>query len=347
MISALIVGSGRIFSKHYNSIEIIGKKKIKVVGVCDLNISKKKEIIEKYKLKFFSNYKKAILQTKPDVVIILTPSGLHAKHILYSLKNKCHVIVEKPMCLKVLDAENILNLSKKVKKRVFVVMQNKFNIPILKLRKDIKNKKFGRLLHGSVIVRWMRNKEYYDQATWRGTWKYDGGVIANQASHHLDLMRTIMGEPISVYAKAANHLAKIQCEDTALILFKFKNNKTGIMEATTAMRPYNVEGSFSLMGTNGSAKIGGFALNEISYYYSGKSFNEKKYTTKPKNVYGFGHIEFYKHFLSSIKKNKKSEFECDDAYKTVKLINAIYRSIEKNKEIYLKETVKSKRLGIN
>ena len=74
---------------------------------------------------------------------------------------------------------------------------------------------------------------------------------------------------------------------------------------------------------------------------------KKKYTTKPKNVYGFGHLEFYKHFLYSIEKNKKSEFECEEAYKTVKLINAIYRSIEKNKEIHLRQFVNSKRLGIN
>tara|TARA_B100001175_G_C19511590_1_gene644288 strand:+ start:976 stop:2019 length:1044 start_codon:yes stop_codon:yes gene_type:complete len=347
MISALIVGSGRIFYKHLKSLELIGEKKIKIIGVCDLNPLKENEIINKYKLKFFTNYKKAISQTNPDVVIILTPSGLHAEHILYSLKNKCHVIVEKPMCLKISDAKNILNLSKKVKKRVFVVMQNKFNIPILKLRKDIKSKKFGKLLHGSVIVRWMRDKKYYDQARWRGTWKYDGGVIANQASHHLDLMRTVMGEPISVYAQAAKHLAKIQCEDTALILFKFKDNKTGIMEATTAMRPHNVEGSFSLMGAKGSAKIGGFALNEITYYYTGKNFNKKKYRTKPKNVYGFGHLEFYKHFLYSLQENKKSEFECEEAYKTVRLINAIYKSIEKNKEIHISQFSNSKRLGID
>ena len=347
MINALIIGCGRIFPKHFDSLKKLGRKKIKIIGVCDSNIKKKIIINKKYGLKYYQDYKKAILLSNPDIVIVLTPSGLHAEHILFSLKNKCHVIVEKPMCLKNLDAKNILSLSKKTKKRVFVVMQNKFNTPIKKLFKDLKNKKFGRLLHGSVIVRWKRDKNYYNQATWRGTWKYDGGVVANQACHHLDLMRTIMGDPISVYAKATNHLAKIQCEDTALILFKFRGNKTGIMEATTAMRPHNVEGSFSLMGAKGSIKIGGFALNEISYYYPQKNVDKRKYITKPENVYGFGHLEFYKQFIFSLKKNRKSEFECEEAFKTVNLINAIYRSIEKNKEIYLNQFTNSKRLGIN
>ena len=154
-----------------------------------------------------------------------------------------------------------------------------------------------------------------------------------------------MGEPISVFAKSANHLAKIQCEDTALIIFKFKKNKTAIMEATTAMRPENIEGSISVLGTKGSAKIGGFALNKFEYYNLSKKINLNNYQTNPKNVYGFGHLKFYKHVLKILKNGATSEFEAVHAIKTVKLINAIYKSIETNKEVYLKNTIISKKLG--
>ena len=177
-------------------------------------------------------------------------------------------------------------------------MQNKFNLPVLKLRNDIEKYKFGNIFHSSVIVRWRRDQKYYDNDSWRGTWKLDGGVISNQASHHLDLLRTIMGEPISVFAKSNNHLAKIQCEDTALIIFKFKKNRTALMEATTAMRPKNIEGSISVLGTKGSAKIGGFALNKFEYYNLSKDIDILKYQTNPKNVYGFGHVKFYSCFRS-------------------------------------------------
>ena len=344
-MKTLIIGCGRIFSKHLDSIDRLGKRKIKIVGICDLDKNKLKTFKKKYNLDIFDNYKEAIKLTKPELVVILTPSGLHANHVIFAIKNNCNVIVEKPMCLKIIDAKKILRLSFLYKKRVFVVMQNKFNLPVIKLRDDIKKNRFGRLLHASVIVRWMRDSSYYKQAKWRGTWQLDGGVISNQASHHLDLMRTIMGEPISVYAKGFNHLAKIESEDTALIIFKFRGNKTGIMEATTAMRPLNVEGSFSLMGTKGSAKVGGFALNEITYSHLSVKTNINKYKTNPKNVYGYGHIEFYKHVFNSITKNLKSEFECQEAFKTVKLINAIYKSIETNREVFLNKSVTSKKLG--
>ena len=170
-----------------------------------------------------------------------------------------------------------MSLSKKYKKRVFVVMQNKFNPPVVKLRDDIEKNKLGKIFHASVIVRWKRDQHYYDQAKWRGTWKLDGGVVSNQASHHLDLLRTIMGEPISVFAKSQSHLAKIECEDTALIIFKFKGGKTAIMEATTAMRPKNIEGSISVLGKLGS--VTSPSINEKIYFFfvkSSKIFLEAK-----------------------------------------------------------------------
>lgn len=340
-----IIGCGRILQKHLDSIKILGNK-LKIVGVSDLKKSRLKKTAEKLNTSKFSNYIDGIKKTNPDIVSILTPSGYHAKHIIDVLKLKKNVIVEKPMCLKISDGKKIITLAKKNKKRVFVVMQNKFNLSVLKLRNDIEKFKFGNIFHSSVIVRWRRDQKYYDNDSWRGTWKLDGGVISNQASHHLDLLRTIMGEPISVFAKSNNHLAKIQCEDTALIIFKFKKNRTAIMEATTAMRPKNIEGSISVLGTKGSAKIGGFALNKFEYYNLSKNIDLSKYQTNPNNVYGFGHIKFYIHVLDSLKSGKSSEFEAKNAFNTVKLINAIYKSIETNKEIYLKNKIVSKKLGI-
>ena len=339
-----LVGCGRILQKHLDSINILNKK-LKIVGISDLNKNKLLVTSKMLNVKGFLDYKSGIIKTNPDIVSILTPSGNHAENILDILKLKKNIVVEKPMCLKISDGKQIINLAKKNKKRVFVVMQNKFNMPVLKLRNDIDKSKFGNIFHASVIVRWMRDQKYYNNDFWRGTWKLDGGVISNQASHHLDLLRTIMGNPISVFAKSYNHLAKIECEDTALIIFKFKNNKSAIMEATTAMRPKNIEGSISILGTKGSAKIGGFALNKIEYYNLQKDIKFSKYQTNPENVYGFGHVEFYKHVIRSIKSNKPSEFEAKEAIKTVELINAIYKSIETNKEIHLKDNIVSKRLG--
>lgn len=339
----LILGCGKILGKHLHAISCL-KNKFKIVGFVDKDIRNFK-IPDLYKeLKIYKNFKRAVLETNPDIVSILLPSGLHAKYILESLRLKKIVIVEKPMCLTTKDANKILRMSDKVKKKVYVVMQNKFNIPVSKLLKDIKKKKFGKIFHSSVTVRWKRDRKYYNQSRWRGTWKYDGGVVSNQASHHLDLLRTIMGDPVSVYAKNFNHLSKIQAEDTSLIIFKFKNNKSAIMEATTAARPKNLEGSLSVLGNLGSAKIGGFALNKFEYYNldNTKQTDLSKYT---QNDLRLGHLMFYKHIFKKIKMHENSDFEAKNSAKTVRLINAIYRSSELEKEVYLHKNISSKRLG--
>jgi hypothetical protein len=157
-----------------------------------------------------------------------------------------------------------------------------------------------------------------------------------------------MGDPISVFAKSFNHLARIEAEDTALIILNFKNKKSAVMELTTASRPHDIEGSISIMGSKGTAKIGGFALNKISYYNFGKKELSKKnfFNTNPNNVYGYGHLKFYEHVHNSLKLHLKSEFECFQAIQTVKFINAIYKSIENKKEIFFSKNIISAKLGV-
>ncbi len=340
----LILGCGKILAKHIDALYTLGPKKFRLVGLCDINYKVIKTLKKKYNVPTFVDLKLAIENTKPDIVTILLPSGLHANYIKRILKMGKNVIVEKPMCLTMKDAKDIVKVSNKMKKKVFVVMQNKFNLPVLKLLKDLKVNKLGRIFHGSVIVRWRRDKKYYNQSAWRGTWRYDGGVISNQASHHLDLLKTIMGDPISVFAKNFNHLANIEAEDTSLVIFKFKNNKSAILEATTAVRPKNLEGSISILGSKGSVKIGGFALNQVSYYNIEKNKNiiGEKYNQIDFNL---GHKKFYNHVFYCLKNNLISEFNAFESMKTVKLINAIYKSAESQKEVYLKGNINSKKLG--
>ena len=344
MIKVLLFGCGRIVYKHIQSIQKL-KNKFHITGICDLDEKKVKFFSKKLNVPGFSNIDIALKTVKPDLVSILTPSGLHYQHAMKMINRKINIIIEKPMCLKIKHGEEIQKAAVKNRTKVFVVMQNVFNTPVEKVVDDIKNNKFGKIFHSSVVVKWRRDQKYYNQSKWRGTWQLDGGVISNQASHHIDLMRRIMGEPVEVYAIAKKHLSKIECEDTALVIVNFKGGKTGIIEATTAMRPKDIEGSLSIMGTNGSAKIGGFALNQIDYYNLKRNINLTKYQTNPKNVYGYGHLKFYQHVYKSIKKNLKSEFDANESNKTVKFLNMIYRSIETKGKVSSKGKINSIKLG--
>jgi predicted dehydrogenase len=172
-----------------------------------------------------------------DVVSVLTPSGLHADHVIKIAKYRKHIIVQKPMALALDDADAMLSAAIMNGIKLFVVKQNRFNIPVQRLRTALDAGRFGRVFLGTVRVRWSRDQAYYDQDSWRGTWALDGGVLANQASHHIDLLQWMLGDVESVFAKSMHALMHTETEDTAVAVFRFRSGALGVLEATTATRP--------------------------------------------------------------------------------------------------------------
>ena len=163
-------------------------------------------------------------------------------------------MVEKPMALTLDDADSMIEACDNHGVKLFIVKQNRFNVPVVQLRKALEDGRFGKLIMGTVRVRWCRPQAYYDQDSWRGTWAYDGGVLTNQASHHIDLLEWMLGDVESVFAKSKTALVDIEAEDTAVVILKFRNGALGVIEATTAIRPKDLEGSLSVLGEKGSVE---------------------------------------------------------------------------------------------
>ena len=345
-----LVGCGRIANRHS---ELLGNHQIKnakLVAVCDIMEEKAKKIAEQFQINYYTDMDKMMQSEKIDVVVILTESGNHAKHTTHLAKYGKHIIVEKPMALTIDDADDMIIACEKNNCRLFVVKQNRFNVPVLKLRQALDSGRFGKVFMGTVRVRWSRPQSYYDQDQWRGTWAMDGGVITNQASHHIDLLEWMMGKVDAVYAKSINALADIEVEDTAAVILKFRNGGIGVVEATTAIRPKDLEGSLSILGENGSVEIGGFAVNKMLHWNFQKTLPEdkeviQKYSVNPPDVYGFGHRAYYNHVVDSILNNKKQMVDGLEGRKSVEIISAIYESMETRKEVFLRFKPSECKLG--
>ncbi len=338
MLNFAIIGCGKISNKHS---DILGNKKIKntnLVAICDKDKKKSKILSKKFKIPDFSDFSKMFKSVKIDVAVVLTESGYHAKHVIEISKYVKNIIVEKPLALNMKEANMMINICKKNKVKLFLVKQNRFNLPITKLKEAIDEKRFGKMIIGTVRVRWCRDQKYYNQAKWRGTKKLDGGVIFNQASHHIDLLIWMMGDVKSVYGKSSKALAKIESEDTAAVLLKFKSGALGIIEATTATRPKDLEGSISILGEKGSVEISGYACDQIRYWNFKKKLKKdsitlKKFSRNPTGIRGFSHLQYYKYVVDSIINNKKNLIDGNEGKKSLKLILDIYKSFKINKEI--------------
>jgi len=350
MLNFALIGCGRISNRHS---ELLGNGQIvgaRLAAVCDIVETKARAIGDRFDVPVYTDMHEMMRIESIDIVVVLTESGLHARHVVELAPYGKHVVVEKPMALTLDDADAMIQACDKFGVRLFVVKQNRFNVPVTKAREALEAGRFGKLVLGTVRVRWCRPQSYYDQASWRGTWALDGGVLTNQASHHVDLLEWMMGDVESVYAKATTALAKIEAEDTAVVVLKFVNGALGVIEATTAARPTDLEGSLSILGAGGTVEIGGFAVNLMKVWRFGEPCEGDadvlgRYSVNPPNVYGFGHQTYYEHVVECIVENKPHLVDGLVGRKSIELINAIYESVETGQEVKLRFKPRYCRLG--
>lgn len=350
MLKFALVGCGRIAKRH---AELLGLNQIQgavLSAVCDIVPEKAQHFGERFDVPYFVNIDSMMNSREIDVVAVLTPSGCHAEHVVQLAHYKKHIVVEKPMALTLSDADTMIKTCDANGIKLFVVKQNRFNVPVRKLRETLEAGRFGKLVLGTTRVRWCRKQDYYDQDKWRGTWSLDGGILANQASHHVDLLEWMMGSVDSVFAKSTTALADIETEDTAIVVLKFTNGALGVIEATTAARPKDLEGSISILGENGTVEIGGFAVNQIkTWAFTNESALDRdvitNFSVNPPNVYGYGHQAYLNHVVECINGREAALVDGLEGRKSLELITAIYESVETGKEVELRFKPKHCRMG--
>ena len=351
-INVAIIGCGRISKKHIKAI-ISEYKRCELVALCDNNMNRlentntfyKEHLIKNnflYKsLNKYNSYQDLINahtnnEIFLDLVVLATPSGMHPLQTKIAASSGINICTEKPMALNVNDAEEMIEVCKKSNVKLFVVKQNRFNSTLQILKKKVDEKKFGNIGIVDVNVFWQRPQSYYDQDEWRGTAKFDGGALLNQASHYVDLLEWIVGPLEGLYATISTISRKIEVEDTAVLQLKWQNGALGSMSVTMITYPKNIEGSITIIGDKGSAKVGGIAVNEFEYSYFENDKNEKNlnaYNYKPDSVYGFGHNLYYQNMLDNLINNKEAICDGDSGLSSIKIIDAAYKSAKEKKFI--------------
>ena len=340
-IKYALIGCGRISPNHLTAAL---NNKLNIVGLCDVIIEKANKHIIDYNLQLttrsYNDYKVMIEKEKPNLIAIATESGNHAEIAKYCIKKNIHLIIEKPIALSLDDADEIIELSKKYNVVVSACHQNRFNKSIQKIRESLEQQRFGRLFHGTAHIRWNREKDYYTQAPWRGTWEQDGGALMNQCIHNIDLLRWMMGNEIDEVFAYTDNLKHdyIEAEDLGIAVVKFKNGAYGIIEGTTNIYPRNLEETLYIFGEKGTVKAGGKSVNIIEEWMFADNLDnsdevKKKYKENPPTVYGFGHTPLYTNVLNSIEKNIDPYVTALDGRNALELVLAIYKSAKEKKPI--------------
>lgn len=332
-----LVGCGRISRNHVDAIKLIDG--LDLVAASDSNGDRSKALADPLGIPAYTSYEKMLAEVECDVVSIATPSGLHPEQGVLAARAGKHVVTEKPMAISLKGADELVKACDEAGVHLFVVKQNRLNAPIQRLKQAVDKGRFGRLYLANCTVRWARPQEYYDQAPWRGTWKFDGGAFMNQASHYVDLIQWVVGPVDGVMARTATLARKIETEDTGVAILRFRSGALGVIEVTMLTYPKNMEGSITLLGEKGSVKIGGTAVNKVERWEFEDSEPDdavvRTIDSNPPNIYGYGHEGYYRNVLAVLRGEAKPDTDGREGRKSLELILGIYESAKTGCEVPL------------
>ena len=344
-IRVAVIGCGRISGHHCRSI--VKAEGIEMAAVCDLVPERAKAYSDEFKVPAYTDYRKMLREIPGiDAVVIATPSGMHFEHAVEILRDfKKHVIVEKPTFLKPSQLNEAYALAHSLGLQIFPVFQNRHNAAVRRVLRGVRDGELGAVRVVAVRVRWCRPQRYYDMSPWRGTFAQDGGALTNQGIHHVDLLRQFAGEPLRVSALMKTLGAKIEVEDTVTGVIEFESGAVGTLEVTTAARPDDFEASISLVCEKGLAQIGGIAVNELQIYTPAPADCKTSSEDFSRCVYGFGHEKLYQEISAFFHEGKAFSVAQDDAFRTIRLLNAFYRSAESGGWANADDAAESSKLG--
>jgi len=324
--SFAIIGCGRIAQRHAEQVSRHGF----LAAVCDIIPEKANELAQLYQAKAYYSVESMLVNEGPlDVVSICTPNGLHAIHSIKALEAGCHVLCEKPLCIKVSDGVKMIEAAEKAGKKLFVVKQNRYNPPVAFLKELISSGKLGKVYSFQVNCFWNRPAEYY--TGWKGSKELDGGTLFTQFSHFIDLVYWLLGDVEAVKNINKNFAhPSIEFEDTGAVLFKMKSGAIGSLNYTVNSFNKNMEGSITVFAEHGTVKVGGQYLNELEYCNVKGITDPELPKGNPANGYGFyqgsmsNHDKVYENLLHAIQNDAHEFASAEDGLKTVEIIERIY-----------------------
>lgn len=324
-----LVGCGRIAKNHIAAIAKHADR-AQLVAVCDTQPKALQEAVQASGATGFGSLDALLAGSDADIVVLATPSGLHSQQAIQVAKAGCHVLSEKPMATKLGEGQAMVQACRDAGVKLFVVKQNRLNSTVQLVKRAIDQGRFGRIYLSTVNVFWTRPQTYYDDAKWRGRWDMDGGAFMNQASHYVDLLDWLVGPVDSVHAYTATLARDIEAEDTGVMSVRLRHGGLGSINVTMLTYPQNLEGSITILGDQGTVRIGGTAVNKIDHWQFAQPHeddalvNNVSYDTG--SVYGHGHPLYYDNVIKTLRGEAHAQVDGYEGLRSLEILVAAYRS---------------------
>ncbi len=333
-----VIGCGRIAGKHFEALKSHAAN-AEITAVCDTDPRALAAAATATGAKGFADLRELLAQSDADVVVLCTPSGMHPNQVIAVAESGRHVVTEKPMATRWADGLRMVQACDRAGVRLFVVKQNRRNATLQLLKRAVEQRRFGRIYMATINVFWNRPQSYFDSAAWRGTWEFDGGALMNQASHYVDLLDWLMGPVESVQAYVATLARHIEVEDTATVGVRWRSGALGSVNVTMLAYKQNFEGAITILGENGTVRVGGVAVNQIQHWEfadtrpEDATVKEASYATT--SVYGFGHPLYYDNVINTLRGSAEAETDGREGLRSLEILIASYTSARDGRRVAL------------
>lgn len=337
MIKVGIIGCGLILPMHKKSL--LNLENVKITAICDIDESAAKRGAEGLDCNIYTDYKKMIDTEELDTVHILTPHYLHSEMAVYAAQHGVNILTEKPMATNEADAVRMIEAAKENNVTLGVIFQNRYNEGSVAVKEAITSGKLGKIIGARFRVSWFRDAGYYNQGEWRGKWATEGGgVLINQAIHTLDLTNWLIDdEPEFVSASIANRSLRdvIEVEDEANGYIRYKNGAVVNFSACNYYKPF-AQVEIEIGCENGTANITG--RSAVIKYNDGKTLKVEANPNSEDDIFGKGywgnkHFTQIKQYYNALKSGVQPHITGEEAYKTHKILYAIYKSGRENIDV--------------
>ena len=333
-----LVGCGRISANHFDALAAHSED-AELVGVADIDPVALQRAMAATRVSGYPTLTHLLAGCNADVVVLATPSGLHAPQAIEVARAGRHVMSEKPMATRWEDGKSMVAACDEARVQLFVVKQNRTNPTLQLLKRAVTEGRFGRVCLVTVNVFWSRPQAYYDSAPWRGTWALDGGAFMNQASHYVDMIDWLIGPVESVQAYTATLARRIEAEDTGVLAVRWRAGTLGTVSVTMLTYPKNLEGSITVLGERGTARVGGIAVNQMEHWEfdaphpMDDDLEQASYETT--SVYGRGHQRYYRNVIDALRGTAAPETDGREGLRSLEILIATYLSARDGRRVSL------------
>lgn len=302
----------------------------RLVAVADIREDRAMAVASELSCDATTDYRKLLDRDDIDVVMVMTPSGMHAEVAVDALNAGKHVIVTKPMEVTLERADMMIKAAEANGKLLAVDFEARYYPTMVRIKRAIEEGMFGRLILAEARLKWYRSQEYYSASGWRGTWKYDGGgSLSNQTIHLIDLLLWLVGDVDEVQAAHIGVYAhEIETEDLGIAMLKFKNGAVGMVVGTTTF-PQDAYSGIEIHGTDGGVIAHVFVGDVEKWFFRDATLKPPDVQPRVKNV-----IE---DVVSALLHGTKVAVDGKEGRRSLELLTAIYTSALQNRSVKLSE----------